>query len=143
MTILTKYGFNNEITDAQSLGNSVVNDHTLQNMKKLCFIVYFALTDAYVAVFCKSLFGFHEDKIMNNHGIRYSAIDCDDSEKGCVEVYGCKLHNEIVSRLRRKIKRLANFQMEKTGKHPRRYLISLNGDSDLQQVRRYVFPEIW
>ena len=75
---------------------------------------------------------------MNSHGIRYSEIDCEDAEKGCVEVYGCKLHNEIVSGLRRKIKQFANFQMEKNGKHPRKYLISLNGDSDLHRVRRYL-----
>jgi hypothetical protein len=91
------------VEGAEGLAASLIENRDELNIKRACFILYFAESLCYTTLFRQSLFGYHEKCVMDAVNLEYRQGE-NPKEKGCVMMLGAREWNKMVTELKRKLR---------------------------------------
>jgi hypothetical protein len=93
-------------TTMERIGDSVIGDYSLENMKRLCWTLYYSSMNAFTSIYGVSMGPYYEDRVMKEMGVTYGEGNNGSKDGGCVATQCTKVINEerskVVKRLRRR-----------------------------------------
>jgi hypothetical protein len=90
----------------ERIAESVIGDYSVENMKRLCWTLYYSPMHTFTSIYGESMGPYYEDRVMKEMGVTYGEENNGSKDYGCVAFQCTKVINEerckVVKRLRRR-----------------------------------------